>query len=83
MLVAGPAYANTARPCFAGTPRGFALATLLATACWNAYCRPTSTCCDVEDQRPWDPANNDKRCDAEEYSETKYVGSVHVKLLKP
>ncbi|KAE9309972.1 hypothetical protein PR003_g20377 [Phytophthora rubi] len=32
MLVAGPASANTARPCYAGTPRGFAAATLLATA---------------------------------------------------
>jgi hypothetical protein len=31
-LVAGPASANTARPCFAGTPRGFAVATLLAPA---------------------------------------------------
>jgi hypothetical protein len=29
-LVAGSAYANTERPCCAGTPLGFALATLLA-----------------------------------------------------
>jgi hypothetical protein len=31
-LVAGPASANTARPCFAGTPHGLASSTRLAPA---------------------------------------------------
>ncbi|GMF66901.1 unnamed protein product [Phytophthora fragariaefolia] len=50
------------------------------TGCWNAFCRPTSTCCDVEDQRPWDPANNDKRCGAVEYSETKYCWLLAIRI---